>query len=107
MDNEKYNTVMKAIDDLIAMAKNGNVLTPSLGICRNLSELCGFCCYSVVDRLAMTWEHHRNKGKDLSSSPILEDYCQGKWEGNNLIMRISLLEHIKANLHTYEEPSDD
>lgn len=109
MTEQKYNTIIKSIDKLIALASNGKVPDETMGICGNLTSLSEYCCYEIVSQLSPSWEHCvPNKfsctGNDY---PIPENYKQSRWIGDNLIMRLSLLEHIRANLHTFEESNDD
>lgn len=100
MNEQKYNTIIQSIDKLIELANDGQVPDPTLGICYNLSELSGWDCYNLVGEISMSWEHHQLQGTAYTSFPVV--YGKYKWVGEQLNLRVSLMEHIKTHLNTYD-----
>lgn len=56
--------------------------------------------YSLVGYLAQSWEHTVNPDDD-TWYPVPENPRQHKWEGDNLTMRLSLMDHMLTCLRTY------
>ena len=74
--------------------KHPNKLKHTYGICRHLNLLCsdgmGLYEYELVNYFSEGWEHHSGD----EQYPIQEDKDYGKWQGENLILRISLINYL-------------
>ena len=71
-----------------------NKLKQDYGICHNLNLICSdgkmSYEYGLVSYFSKGWEHHSGDER----YPIQEDEDCGKWQGENLILRISLLNYL-------------
>ena len=69
-------------------------LKQGYGICHNLNLICSdgklSYEYGLVSYFSKGWEHHSGDER----YPIQEDEAYGKWQGENLILRISLLNYL-------------
>lgn len=71
------------------------------GICLNWCKILNNSfSYDIVEEFSVGWEHRTNS----SSFPVPHDGSFGLWEGVNLEMRLSLIDHIIKRL---EESSQD
>lgn len=79
----------------------GLIMRPDYGICKNWYEILDDACsYTFVGKLSFSWEH-RTVWDDY---PVPDDETLGLWEGVNLEMRLSLIDHILVRL---EEESQE
>ena len=71
-----------------------NKLKQNWGICHNLNLICSdgklSYEYGLVSYFSKGWEHHSGDER----YPIQEDEDCGKWQGENLILRINLLNYL-------------
>ena len=74
--------------------RHPNKLKQDYGICHNLNLICSdgrmSYEYGLVSYFSKGWEHHSGDER----YPIQEDEDCGKWQGENLILRISLLNYL-------------
>ena len=84
-------------------ALSGNIKETTAGICLNWTDElgCDSFGYVLVEQLAPSWEHYSGE-MDL---PIVGCYARDKlWEGEQLELRLSLIDHILKQL---EEASQE
>lgn len=86
---------MKILDALLVLKKqavNGSVRKPVFGICYNLSELMGGCdsSYDFVAVSCSDWEFFSG----CYLNPIDGYVDKPLWEGEQLELRLSLLDHL-------------
>lgn len=93
-------TKQELIDSLNVVkqaALSGNIKETTAGICLNWTDELGcdaFGCV-LVEQLAPSWEHYSGE-MDL---PIVGCYITDKlWEGEQLNLRLSLIDHILKRL---------
>lgn len=84
--------IKEALLELREEALSGGVYDKWRGICFNLNEKHPhkYDSYMFVRENCEDWKHFSGD----SSYPIPEDLYLGKWEGVNLEMRISLIDHL-------------
>ena len=75
--------------------KHPSKLREAYGICLNLNLICsdGRLEYEhvlLVNYFSKGWEHHSG----IERYPVQEDKDYGKWQGENLILRINLLNYL-------------
>lgn len=86
---------MELLDALLVLREQavaGDIDSPEYGICFNLYELTGegSLSYDFVGDNCEDWEHFSGE----IDYPI-KDYCAGNlWEGEQLELRLSLLNHL-------------
>lgn len=93
------HTKQELIDSLLVVkqeALDGNIFWISHGICSNWGDKLEFSClaYDIVGDLADGWEHHSG----LKHQPIAGYGWQNNWEGEQLELRLSLIDHILKRL---------
>jgi len=95
---EEKTHVLIALKNLRKKALDSTVDYPDCGICVNLaSETCMFkwtiigevSCINLVSEYSKGWEHHCG----LRYNPV-NDKGDIMWEGENLKMRINLIDYI-------------
>lgn len=71
------------------------------GICYNLSNLIieinnddRRMGYNVIEVFSLGWKHHTG----ILESPVPYESCRGLWEGNQLVLRIDLINYIIKQL---------
>lgn len=94
---------MKILNALLALkeqALSGSVNEPLFGICRNLSSLtgCSWESYSFVSSNCEDWEYFSGD----SAYPIVGYDEEPMWEGEQLVLRLSLLDHLIAKAKILE-----
>lgn len=73
----------------------GLIMRPDYGICRNWCEMLDDAfSYDLVDEFSTSWEHRTTS----YCYPVPDDESLGLWEGVNLEMRLSLIDHILVRL---------
>lgn len=74
--------------------KHPNRLEQDFGICYYLNQICsdGMLSYeyAFVNHFSNGWEYHSG----INRYPINDNIKFRKWEGENLILRINLLNHL-------------
>lgn len=82
----------------------GTLIEPDYGICKNWYEvLCDSVSYTLVMELSEDWEHRTI----WYSYPVPDDESLGLWEGINLEMRLSLIDHILVRLEEVSQEYPD
>lgn len=99
------HTKQELIDSLNVVkqeALNGNIVWISHGICSNWGDKLDFngLAYDIVEDLADGWEHHSG----IKHQPIAGYGWYNNWEGEQLELRLSLIDHILKRL---EEASQE
>ena len=96
----KKDLLLNAIEDML----NGNI-DKTNAICENLDILTDYSCsaYSCVNNFSKTWEHYSGE----EGYPVVGEIVWDKinwdnpelwWTGEQLELRMSLLEHIKSEV---------
>ena len=87
------------------LAKEGPVI-PSVGICYNLSIVCGDArAYDLVQAACVSWDGF--SGDALYPITGGDFHSGGRWEGGHLEQRMSLLAHMAKYLEDLRaEPGD-
>lgn len=92
------------IDTLLVLkqqAELGNILKPNYGICKNWKEILNDeFSYEIVGEFSTDWEHKTTS----YYYPVPDDESFELWDGVNLEMRLSLVDHILKRL---EESSQE
>ena len=74
--------------------KHLNKLKQTYGICHHLNLICSdgkkLYEYALVNYFSKGWEHHSG----IERYPVQDDKDYGKWQGENLILRINLLNYL-------------
>ena len=74
--------------------KHPNKLKQVYGICHNLNLICSdgknLYEYGLVNYFSKGWGHHSG----IERYPVQDDKDYGKWQGENLILRINLLNYL-------------
>lgn len=87
--------LIDTLNEVRQQAVLGILIEPDCGICRNW---CGLLrdsvSYDLVEELSVGWEHRTTS----YSYPVPHDGSFGLWEGVNLEMRLSLIDHILIRL---------
>lgn len=74
------------------------------GICLNWCKILNNSfSYEIVEEFSVGWEHRTNS----SSFPVPHEGSFGLWEGVNLEMRLSLIDHILKCLEEYSQEDID
>ena len=99
--------------DAFLKLRDKGPLDRSCGVCYNVWQLVGPtegpCPYRIVGTLAATWPelHPASESNDKGehSYPIAGQRGSfgGLWEGEQLRLRISLINHVLEHLDTYQE----
>lgn len=91
----------RLIDSLNEVRKQailGILYYPEYGICKNWKRLMeDDVSYFLVRHLAQDWEYHNG----FTEYPVPDNEDFGLWEGVNLEMRLSLIDHILKCLEEY------
>lgn len=83
------------LNDVRQQAILGILTEPDYGICKNWKEILDDACsYDLVEELSVGWEHRTTS----YSYPVPDDESFCLWEGVNLEMRLSLIDHILIRL---------
>lgn len=94
--------VLNAIDELLDKAGSGDVGRPLFGICANLNRNNYFWPFDYVPFFAQSWHHPDKLNCVINMIPQVVlptgEYAH-KWTGHQLQMRLSLLNHMKKNIH--------
>ena len=93
--NNKRDMVIALKD----MLEGKTIINPSIGICGNLKycRLPGVGFWLIVctiDELAQSWAHCSHR----PNWPVPHDQMFSLWEGKNLELRVSLMEHVIKKL---------
>ena len=73
----------------------GLIMRPDYGICKNwFKMLDDSFSYTLVGNLSFSWEYRT----EWDEYPVPDDERYGLWEGVNLEMRLSLIDHILVRL---------
>lgn len=96
----KKDLLLNAIEDML----NGNI-DKTNAICENLYILTDHLCfaYSCVEKFSKTWEHYSGEdsypvsGEEIWDEGLFDDPSFW-WTGEQLELRMSLLEHIKSEV---------
>ena len=73
----------------------GLIMRPDYGICKNWCEMLDDAfSYDLVGEFSTSWEHRTTS----YCHPVPDDERCGLWEGVNLEMRLSLIDHILKRL---------
>ena len=73
----------------------GLIMRPDYGICKNWCEMLDDAfSYDLVDEFSTSWEHRTTS----YCYPVPDEERMGLWEGVNLEMRLSLIDHILIRL---------
>lgn len=89
--------MLNALLLLKEQALRGEVNKPFFGICLNLSKLLNNdSAYNFVARHSEGWKHHTG----VYNHPVEFSIEEDKWEGKQLELRLSLIDHLitKAKL---------
>lgn len=74
--------------------KQPEVLKQDFGICYHLNKMCSggklSYEYGFVNHFSKGWEHHSG----IDRYPVNDNIKLGKWEGENLQLRLDLLEYL-------------
>ena len=96
----KKDLLLNAIEDML----NGNI-DKTDAICENLDILTDYSCsaYSCVNKFSKTWEHYSGEESYPVSGELVWDKINWSnpelwWTGEQLELRMSLLEHIKSEV---------
>ena len=96
----KKDLLLNAIEEML----NGNI-DKTNAICENLDSLTDYSCsaYSCVNKFSKTWEHYSGEVGYPVSGEIVWDKINWSnpelwWTGEQLELRMSLLEHIKSEV---------
>ena len=96
----KKDLLLNAIEEMLS----GNV-DKTIAICENLDILTCFngTAYPSVSKFAKTWEHYSGeRSYPVSGEEVWDEgLCNDSnfwWAGEQLELRMSLLEHIKAEV---------
>lgn len=96
----KKDLLLNAIEDML----NGNI-DKTDAICENLDILTDYSCsaYSCVNKFSKTWEHYSGEESYPVSGVVVWDKINWDnpelwWTGEQLELRMSLLEHIKSEV---------
>lgn len=87
--------LIHTLNEVRQQAVLGILIEPDYGICKNWCEMLDDACsYDLVEELSVGWEHRTTS----YCYPVPDDERLGLWEGVNLEMRLSLIDHILARL---------
>lgn len=91
----KQQRLIDTLNEVKQQAISGVLSYPEYGICKNWKELTGrFICYDLVEKFSVDWEHYNGH----TDYPVPDNENFGLWEGVNLEMRLSLIDHILKQL---------
>lgn len=105
---KQQQIVYDACNAVIDMAMIGDLDKRLIGVCGALDEILitiprfTYDAYDIVPFFAQTWQHPDKQQNIIYPIPRSEIGSGGyapKWTGHQLQMRISLLNHIKSNIH--------
>ena len=87
--------MIDTLNEVRQQAVLGILIEPDYGICKNWYEMLDdVFCYDLVSEFSRSWEHRTT----CYSYPVPDDETLGLWEGVNLEMRLSLIDHILVRL---------
>lgn len=92
--------LIKSLVHLKQDALTGNIEHVHTGICYNWGRLLASCVsYTVVGEFSQDWKFYSgHKGY-----PVPDNETIGLWEGKNLEMRLSLIDHILKRLDEVDQ----
>lgn len=111
---EQYQILLQVFGDVLAQAKAGTINSFVAGICFNgheiavrLSSPC-VCVYSAVKFLSVGWPHHSGTNLYPVHRPKgLSAMAGDLWKGEQLALRISLLEYMIAKIEAQLKDMED
>lgn len=87
--------LIDTLNEVRQQAVLGILIEPDYGICRNWCELLSdSVSYTLVENLSFSWKYRT----EWDEYPVPDDESFGLWEGVNLEMRLSLIDHILVRL---------
>lgn len=93
--------LIDSLNEVRKQAVLGIIIQPYVGICMNWCRMLeDDFSYDLVVNFSIDWEHRTN----CYSCPVPDDESLGLWEGVNLEMRLSFIDHILKRL---EESSQE
>jgi len=99
-------TLLQALKQLRVMAASGCVPDTKEGICLNVYNLCGKYYLAKQRKLQSGWQYH--SGDDyFPVAGLWEFFCSPyikKWQGEQLDLRLSLINHMINKLERLNEP---
>lgn len=86
--------ILDALLDIKEQAIRGCVYDPHYGICYNLASITGDVdtSYDFVVYNCRDWEHFSGN----AAFPVKYNHKDGLWEGEQLELRLSLIDHLIA-----------
>ncbi|MEG2707376.1 MAG: hypothetical protein RR959_08545 [Erysipelotrichaceae bacterium] len=92
--------LIDSLKELRGQVLLGSVDSPECGICLNWSQILNNdVTYVLVNVLSGGWEHRTWSFR----YPVPDDESLGLWEGVNLEMRLSLIDHILKRLEESDQ----
>ena len=89
-----------SLEEVNQQAISGNLIESECGVCFNWSNILdNDVTYKLVSTFSIDWEHSTLDSK----YPVPEDESLELWEGVNLEMRLSLIDHILKRLEESEQ----
>lgn len=86
-------TLLEALKQLRVMAASGCVPAPNNGICENSKIISGDCdCLLFVMSNSPSWQYYSSARP--KSMPIPPSFNCGYWQGGQLDLRLSLINHM-------------
>ena len=96
--------LIDSLNEVKQRAILGIILEPEYGICKNWCEMLDDAfSYTLVENLSFSWKYRT----EWDEYPVPDDERYGLWEGVNLEMRLSLIDHVLKCLEEYSQEDID
>lgn len=113
IENES-RLILQVFREVLAQAKAGDVASPAVGICFNGQGIAvklsrpDVCIYKAVEFLSVGWPHHSGTNLyPVKRTEGLKVMGGGFWKGEQLALRISLLEYMIAKIEARLKDMED
>lgn len=103
--DKQLDKIKECLHQLLKDIEGNSILYPIIGICANLNEYLKDdpCAYDFICANCKDWEDYSGDGSYPIKGSVGKFYLENLWEGEQLQLRISLINHLINKCDTLKE----